>query len=61
MIRDLVPHYVVMVALAYLTLVIANDVVGPLSFWVELAVIIAIFFGYRVVIVRTGYGPEIWE
>ncbi|WEL18029.1 MULTISPECIES: hypothetical protein [unclassified Halorhabdus] len=61
LIRDLAPHYAVMVTLAYLTLTIANRIVGPLEFWVELAGIIVIFFGYRVAIVRTGYGPDIWE
>lgn len=61
LLRDLVPHYVVMVGLAYATITVANNVVGSLNFWVELAVIIVVFFGYRVAIVRTGYGPEIWE
>ncbi|CCQ34560.1 hypothetical protein HLRTI_001597 [Halorhabdus tiamatea SARL4B] len=61
LLRDLAPHYVVMVVLAYATITVANNVVGSLNFWVELAVIIVVFFGYRVAIVRTGYGPEIWE
>lgn len=61
LLRDLVPHYAVMVVLAYATITVANNVVGPLNVWVELAVIIVVFFGYRIAIVQTGYGPEIWE
>ena len=61
LLRELLPHYVVMVVLAYAILTVANELVGTLNFWVELVVIIVVFFAYRIAIVRSGYGPEIWE
>lgn len=58
---ELVPHYVAMLVLAYLTLAVVRAAVGDLGFWVELAVITVIVFAYRPAVVRLGFGPDAWE
>ena len=58
---ELVPHYVAMLLLFFLILRIVSAVVGEISFWVELALIVVVVFAYRLIVVRLGIGPSIWE
>lgn len=59
--RELVPHYVVMLLIVFLVLAGVRSVVGELSFWGELAIIIGIVFLYRPVVKRMGIAPSVWE
>lgn len=59
--RELVPHYVVMLILIFAVLAIIEAVASDLSFWVEVALIFVLVFAYRAVVQRLGYGPSAWE
>lgn len=58
---ELVPHYVAMLLLIFLTLAIVSAVVGEIGFWIELALIIVVVFAYRPIVVRLGIGPSVWK
>lgn len=58
---ELVPHYVAMLILVFLTLTIVSAVVGEIGFWIELAFIVVVVLAYRPIVVRLGVGPSIWE
>jgi hypothetical protein len=58
---DLVPHYVAMFVLAYLVLVVVENVGGGVGFWVEVVLIGVVVFAYRPVVVGLGIGPSAWE
>ncbi|QSG08007.1 hypothetical protein [Halapricum desulfuricans] len=58
---ELVPHYVAMLILAFLTLAVVSVAVGEIGFWIEVALIVVVVFGYRLVVVRLGVGPSVWE
>jgi hypothetical protein len=58
---ELVPHYVAMLALVFLALELVRILAGPVGFWVELLVIIAVVFAYRPVVLRLGVAPDRWE
>ena len=58
---ELVPHYVAMFVLVFLILAVVRALVGEIGFWIELAIIIAVVFVYRPVVMRLGIGPSHWE
>ena len=58
---EVAPHYIVMFVLVFLVLAIVRGVVGEIGFWVELAIIVAIVFVYRPLVMRLGIGPSGWE
>ena len=57
----LVPHYIAMFILVFLSLAVVQALVGEIGFWIELAIIIAIVFVYRPVVMRLGIGPSEWK
>jgi hypothetical protein len=58
---ELAPHYVVMLALAFLVVNLVTQAVGDLGFWVEFAIIGVVVFSYRPIVVRLGIAPDRWE
>ena len=58
---ELVPHYIAMLILVFLIIAIVRAIVGEISFWTELAIIVAIVFAYRPIVMRLGIGPSRWE
>jgi len=60
-ILDVIPHYLAMFLLVFVVLSIVEAVVGDLSFWMELPVVLAIVFLYRPAVVRLGVAPDVWN
>ena len=58
---QLAPHYAALLLLAFLALSAVRAVVGELSFWVELAIILVIILPYRPAVVQLGLAPSSWE
>lgn len=58
---QLLPHYLAMLLLVFLVLAIVRAVVGEIGFWIELAIIVAVVFAYRPIVMRLGIGPSGWE
>lgn len=58
---DVAPHYVVMLALAFLIPAFVRAVVGDVGFWPEVALIFAIVFGYRRLVLWLDVAPESWQ
>lgn len=58
---ELVPHYIAMLLLVFLVLAIVRMVAGEIGFWIELAIIAIVVFGYRPIVVHLGLGPGSWE
>lgn len=58
---EVAPHYAAMLLLVYLVIAVVGLVVGDLSFWAELAIILVVVFAYRPVVMRLGIGPSAWE
>ncbi|MFW6385095.1 MAG: hypothetical protein ACOCY7_03060 [Halodesulfurarchaeum sp.] len=59
--KELAPHYLAMVLLFFLVLDIIRVVVGEISIWIELAIVIAIVFAYRWIVTIYGLAPDGWE
>lgn len=60
-IREVAPHYVVMVVLAILVFTVVEMIVGELGFWAELLIIGIVVFSYRPAVMALGVGPSAWE
>jgi len=61
-IREVAPHYVVMVVLAILVFTVIEMIVGrELGFWAELLIIGIVVFSYRPAVMALGVGPSAWE
>ena len=58
---ELAPHYLAMFILIFLILSIVQTIVGEISFWIELVIIFAIVFAYRLIVMKLGIGPSRWE
>lgn len=58
---ELLGHYVVMLILIFGLLEVIGRTIGPLDFWVELAVVVVIAFAYRPIVVQLGVAPESWK
>lgn len=58
---DVAPHYIAMFLLVYLVLGIIRMTMGPIGFWAELVVIVAVVFAYRPLVQYLGVGPDAWS
>lgn len=58
---ELAPHYIAMFVQVFLILAVVQAIVGEIGFWTELAIIVAIVFIYRPVVMRLGIGPSSWK
>jgi hypothetical protein len=58
---ELVPHYVAMLLLVFLTLAVVRRIVGDFGFWTELLIIVVVVFAYRPLVLRLGVAPSSWE
>lgn len=59
--KELAPHYIVMLLLVFLALAIVRTVAGDIGFWIEFAIIAIVVFAYRPIVVQLGLGPSRWE
>lgn len=58
---EIAPHYLAMLFLVFLVLTAVRSVVGEISFWAELVIIVVIVFAYRPIVIRLGVAPSGWE
>lgn len=58
---ELAPHYLAMLLLVFLVLAGVEAAVGPINFWVEMGIIVAVVFAYRPIVLRLGVAPSGWE
>lgn len=58
---ELLPHYLVMIALVFGTLFGVQAVYGELGFWPSLVVAVAVAAVYPLVVRRLGVAPGAWE
>ncbi|WP_152042457.1 hypothetical protein [Salinigranum salinum] len=58
---ELAPHYIAMFILVFVVLTIVQAIVGEVGFWAELAIVVAVVFAYRPVVVRLGFAPSGWK
>ena len=60
-IRELVPHYIAMLAIVFLTIFLVRVTVGDLGFWIELAIVVIVAAAYQPLVRRLGVAPDAWE
>lgn len=60
-IRQLAPHWVVMFVLMFAILTIGETLFGGLAFWQSLLLVLAVAFGYPIVVRQLGVAPEVWQ
>ena len=58
---ELAVHYVVILVIVSVVLAVARNAVGELSFWAELAVVIALVVVYRPVVKALDVAPSAWS
>jgi len=58
---EVVPHYIALLSIVFLTLIIIRLTIGSLGFWIELAIILVISFAYQPAVRRLGIAPSAWE
>ena len=61
LLRQVLPHYVVMFLLAIGSLLVVESAVGNVGLIVEFAVILVVLFAYRTAALRFGFAPEVWK
>ena len=60
-IRELAPHYVVMLVTVFAVVRAFRGLVGETRLLVEFVVILVVVFLYPFVVRRLGYAPNAWE
>ncbi|MES3162417.1 MAG: hypothetical protein PPP55_12770 [Halorubrum sp.] len=59
--RQLAPHWGVILIVVFVSFALIENVVGELAFWQSLLIIAVIAFGYPLVVRRFGVAPEVWQ
>ena len=60
-VRQLAPHWAVMLVVLFTSFARLESVVGPPPLWQSLVIAAAIAFGYPIVTRRLGVAPEVWQ
>jgi len=60
-IRELAPHYVVMLVAVFVATGVLRSVAGVDNLILEFGVVLVIVFSYPFVVRRLGYAPSVWE
>ena len=58
---ELGAHYVAMLLVWLVVITGLRALVGELSFWIELAVIVVVVVAYRLIVQQLGIAPSAWE
>lgn len=58
---EVVPHYIALVLVLLLVLTVVRALIGEMSFWIELVIVLVVAFVYRPVVQRLGIAPSTWE
>jgi len=61
LLRQVLPHYVVMFLLSIGSLLVFESVAGNVGLFVEFAIILVVLFAYRTAALRFGFAPEVWK
>lgn len=59
--RQLAPHWAVMFVLMFVLLAAAESLIGGLSFWQSVILVVVIAFGYPTLVRYLGVAPEVWD
>lgn len=60
-VRQLAPHWAVMVIIMYALLAVIQIVYGQLSFWQSVLLVVFIAFAYPTAVRMLGVAPEVWD
>lgn len=58
---EVVPHYIVLLLLVFLSIGAVRATVGDLGLAIELAIVLVVSFAYRPIVLRLGIAPESWD
>ncbi|WP_137285561.1 hypothetical protein [Halorussus salinisoli] len=58
---ELAAHYVAMLLMWLVVITGLRALVGELSFWIELAVIVVVVLAYRLIVQQLGIAPRAWK
>ena len=58
--RDNLLHYVLIVAIAYLSLQLAGQLAPDLVLWQEILLALGVTIAYIVAVIKLGYAPDSW-
>lgn len=58
---ELGAHYVAMLLVWLVVITGLRALVGEMSFWIELAVIVVVVLAYRFIVQQLGITPRAWE
>lgn len=58
---ELLPHYVVMIALMLVALTVANQIFGDIGLWPSIGIAVVIAILYPLLLRQTGRAPEPWQ
>lgn len=59
--KEVIPHYVAMLIIIFISLNVIRITVGDLGFWMELVIVLIIATAYQPVVLRLGVAPTAWE
>lgn len=59
-IRKELPHYILLLVLAYVALQIVRNIMPTIVLWQELVLVLALAIGYVIAVTKLGYAPESW-
>lgn len=60
-VKQLAPHWAVMLVLMFGLLAVVESVFGALPFWQSLILVLLVAIGYPFVVRSLGVAPEVWE
>ncbi|MFB6233612.1 MAG: hypothetical protein ABEH61_05075 [Haloarculaceae archaeon] len=60
-IRQLVPHYVVMLVVVFAVVGVVRALLGEVRLLLEFAVVLVTVFLYPFAVRRLGYAPSVWQ
>jgi len=58
---ELVPHYLALVVLVFVTLAAVDSAVGSVELWIEFVIVVVVAFAYRPLVSLLGIAPAAWK
>lgn len=58
---ELLPHYLLMIAVIFAVLIAVQELFGELGFWPSFAVALAVAIAYPRIVNRLGFAPDPWR
>lgn len=60
-VRQLAPHWAAMFVIMFVLLAIAELLIGELSFWQSVGLVVVVALGYPTAVRYLGVAPEVWQ